>query len=122
MLFPLKYRTIPQYGDGTSSSDQAVEAIQSLLQCCGYQSKLDYDLTVLINLPSSCCEGILYYISNTVILNLPYYIYYYIKSFYFLRTAAASQCRYAVGYNPKKVHDQCRYVVNVQCRTLTFHY
>ncbi|KAL5259538.1 hypothetical protein ACHWQZ_G009856 [Mnemiopsis leidyi] len=49
-------KTIDNYGDGTSSADQAVDAIQELLSCCGYESKMDYNLDVIINLPKSCCQ------------------------------------------------------------------
>jgi len=48
--------TIENFGDGTSSADQAVDAIQDLLQCCGYNDKSDYKKSTLL-FPSSCCEG-----------------------------------------------------------------
>jgi len=49
--------TIENFGDGTSNADQAVEAIQDLLECCGYESKTDYGIIMRASLPSSCCPG-----------------------------------------------------------------
>lgn len=46
--------TVESYGDGTSSEDIAVDAVQTLLKCCGYEGPLDYTIGVL---PDSCCEG-----------------------------------------------------------------
>lgn len=48
---------ISNYGEGSATQDEAIDTIQTFLECCGYSGPLDYDLIKLVKLPKSCCRG-----------------------------------------------------------------